>query len=302
MGEMSDVSLASHPKLKGGGFLVFLRATLSQIRFLLRQTSSIVVFFVLFGMVIANYITNVLTFQGTDVSQMIHPMKLLLLSYNHVYTNVDFLLAFIQLYPLLVVFPAGFALAKERQLGLQILMEVRLGRCGYLFSKIVSVFCVTTIVFSTPFLLEIILNCIAFPWNAAGDFSLLSAYDPEYFIIVGNYMLKGLYRYSPYLYAAVGTLLFGLLSGLLSVFTVSISSVLKIRFRIVLFLPVFILLNLTSFLSDVFTTSFSVNWFNYFLLFDSEPKSILFFILGILAIITCSACCLYRSTRLDGLQ
>lgn len=302
MGEMSEIKLASHPKPRTGGFLVFLRATLSQIRFLLRQKSSIVVFCVLFGMVSVNYISNILTFQSTDVTQMIHPMKLLLLSYNHVYTNADFILAIIQLYPLLVVFPAGFALVKERQLGLHVLLEARLGRRNYLFSKLLSVFCATAIVFSTPFLLEVILNCIAFPWKATGDLTLLNVYDPEYMNLVKNYMLKELYYRSPYLYAVVGTLLFGMLSGLLAIFTVSISSVLKIRFRIVLFLPVFILLNATIYLSDMFATTFSINWFNYFLLFDSEPKSIWFFIVEIFAIIACSAGCIYRSTRLDGLQ
>ena len=53
--------------------------------FLLKQKEASLTFILLLAVVLGNYITNVLTFRGTDVSQMYQPMKLLALSLNKVY-------------------------------------------------------------------------------------------------------------------------------------------------------------------------------------------------------------------------
>ena len=53
--------------------------------FLLKQKEASLTFILLLAVVLGNYITNVLTFRGTDISQMYQPMKLLALSLNKVY-------------------------------------------------------------------------------------------------------------------------------------------------------------------------------------------------------------------------
>ena len=131
---------------------MFVKATAAQIRFLLKRNSAILTFFILLAMVLFNFISNVLAFQGKDVVEMYHPMKLLLLSWNQTYLTPDRTLNFIQLYPLLVVCPAGFALASERQTGEDILLAAKLGNIRYRFSKILAAFAVTMIVFTIPFL------------------------------------------------------------------------------------------------------------------------------------------------------
>lgn len=163
-----------------GGDSMFFKATAAQIRFMLKQKSTVIVFGVLTAMMLINYMTNVITFQGWDVIEMYQPMKLLLLSWNRIIIGGDLLLIFVQLYPLLVVCPAGFSLAKERQTGEDVLFAARMGNLQYRVSKCLAAFVVTAIVFSLPFLIEILLNCMAFPLQAQGDLSNWNYYDPAY--------------------------------------------------------------------------------------------------------------------------
>ena len=107
---------------------MFWRTTISQTGYLLRKKNAVIVFYILLAMVLFNYISNVVAFQGRDVLNMYQPMKLLLLSYNRTNYNADMTILLIQLYPLLVVCPAGFALAKEYQTGENVYMTARLDR------------------------------------------------------------------------------------------------------------------------------------------------------------------------------
>lgn len=281
---------------------MFIQATLSQIRFLLRQKSAVIVFYILLGLVMLNYISNVFIFQGTDVSAMVQPMRILLLSMDLANVNPTYLLILAEIYPLLVVFAAGFALVKEKQSGLSMLLEARLGRRSYLFSKLLAVFLTTVLVFTVPFLLEIVLNCLAFPLTASGDFTNGSIYDPEPAILARNYFLSGLYYRSPYLYAVAGTFLFGVLSGVLAVLTFACSLVFKIKYRIVLFLPVFLFLNASIFLSGVFSgLEVSIQWADYFFLFNSRPKNIFIFIVVILVLTAVPLYLVYQNSRKDNL-
>ena len=101
---------------------MFFRSTLTQISFLLRRKGALAAFYILLFMVLSNFIGNVLAFQGLDVIQMYHPMKILLLSYNRINYNADMTILLTQLFPILVTCPAGFALAKEYQLGTDIMI------------------------------------------------------------------------------------------------------------------------------------------------------------------------------------
>ncbi|MBD5484689.1 MAG: hypothetical protein HDR18_04070, partial [Lachnospiraceae bacterium] len=228
------------------------KATISQTAFMLKKKESVCVFYVLFFMVIINFIGNVLYFQGKDVVEMYQPMKLLLLSYNRTNWNASNTLLLLQLYPLLVVCPAGFSLAREYQLGTRVFLVSRLGNFTYQVSKYLSAFLTTMIIFTVPFLLEIILNCLSFPLSATGDLSYLSIYDSAYRIGVNRYFMKSIYLYSPYLYAVIGTLFFGVVSGVLGVFTVAVSSVIRVKYNVFLFLPVFVTLNMSTILARGF--------------------------------------------------
>lgn len=281
---------------------MFIKATVAQVRFLLRKRGTLCVFYILLLMVLANFIGNVMEFQGKDVIQMYQPVKLLLLSYNRVNYNANATLLLVQLYPLLVVCPAGFSLAKEYQSGQEVFMTARLGRQIYRLSKLVSAFLATAIVFSVPFFIEIILNSLSFPWEAAGDFYNRSPYNMDYIQGVHNYFMSGIYLYSPWIYAVLGTFFLGMVSGIFGAFTVAFSSIIKIKYNVFLFLPVFLLLNSTVFLTEAFPAGArSIRWYDYLLMFNDESKNYVFLAVGLLSILLFSVLAVQITGRKDCL-
>ena len=249
------------------------KAVRTQIKFLMGQKSAILVFSVLMVVMLRNFTENVLTFRGYDVISMYHPMKLLTLSFNKTIYNAESAIILIQIVPLLLCLPAALSLAKEQLTGQSVLMVARLGQKVYLWSKVISVFLVTAIVFTLPFLLEIILNCISFPLNATGDFYNLNAYEERLLASETLYQLPWLYQFSPYLYAVVCTMLFGVFVGILAAATITLSALVKVRFRVLLLLPSFLLLQLTLYLGGEGTT----NWYNYTLFFNDVNRNTTFF-------------------------
>ena len=246
---------------------MFVRTTWTHVKFLLGKTSSKITFFVLFLVMLMTFVSNVLDFRGYDVIAMFHPMNILSLSYDRTAHNAGTALLLVQLLPLLVGWPAGLALAADRGLGTDTMLVARLGRKLYVTSKLTAVFIATAIVFSVPFLLEIVLNCLSFPLTATGNLIRIDAFDSDYADIIGNYLCPWLYRFSPYLAAVLGTIGFGLFAGLLACVTASLSLLVRIRFRVFLLLPVFILLYAINSLESI-----ELAWYNYIFFFSDAPK------------------------------
>lgn len=278
------------------------KAVKSQTAFLLKKREAIFVFYVLLIMVIFNFIGNVLDFQGRDVAVMFQPMRFLLLSYDRVNWNATNTFLLIQLYPLLVVYAAGFSLAREYQLGIRVYLVSRLGNFKYHVSRYLSVFLVTMIIFTVPFLLEIFLNCMSFPLSATGNLANLSFYDSNYRNGLDLYFMKSICLYSPYLYAVTGTLLFGAVSGLFGVFTVAVSSFIKVKYNVFLFLPVYAALNLSTILESRFPKDApSIQWYDYILFFNDEKKNISYLVTGIFVLVLFSIGTVCISGRKDCL-
>lgn len=244
------------------------------------------VFFFLFSIMLVNYFTNIFTYSGTDIVDMYHPMKLLTLSN---YSEYSFYL--LQYYPLLLVVPAGFSLFADKQYNQLLFIQSRVGISNYYWGKLIVVFFVTFIVFTVPFLLEILLNIIAFPTTAVGDPSNLSLYDPSYINVVNMYFLSDLFIISPYLYAVIFTLIFGLFSSVLAMFTVAISTF-PIKYKVFLFLPVYALLSVFGMMKQIFPTlTIETNYFFYFAFFypiAESTKSLigLFIFMGIVLVVS----------------
>ena len=268
-----------------------------EIRFGLKQKITVFAFYILMAIVFVNFATNVFAFQGLDRVEMYHPAKILSISFNRIYSDADMTLLLVQLYPVLVVCPAGFMLLSEKTRKENILIITKIGSTKYYLCKMVAAFFITAIVFTVPFLIELLLNCISFPVAATGDFTGLNQYNPTYVEMVTNYTMSGLYEWDSYLYAIIEIFVFGIFSGIMGAFTVSLSSVLTIRYKIFLFLPIFILLNASVYISYITDKlSYSVRWFDYVLLFNDSPKNMSCFICILLALILISiACILYKS-------
>lgn len=260
---------------------MYLNATRTQIKLLVFQWGALLAFGLLLALVLNNFVENVLEFQGTDTIVMYHPAKLLSLSHNKSYYKADTIMLLVQLVPLLICIPAALSLAKEQHTGEAVLMVSRLGARTYLFSKVTAVFVVTVLVFSVPFFMELALNCISFPLTATGDLGNGSVYEPEYIETTKNYLFYPIYRISPYLYTVVGILHFGMVMGLLAAATTTFSALVRVKFRVVLLLPVFLLLQLSAYLSKYF----SVYWAHYVTLFHGEARDDLVFGVVILALL-----------------
>lgn len=281
---------------------MFIKATISQVKFLLKKRGTLCVFYILLLMILTNFISNVIEFQGKDVIQMYQPVKLLLLSYNRVNYNANATLLLVQLYPLLVVCPAGFSLAKEYQSGQEVFITARLGSQIYRLSRLVSAFLATAIVFSVPFLIEIVLNSLSFPLATAGDFYNQSPYNTDYIERVHNYFMSGIYLHSPWIYAVLGTFLFGMISGVFGAFTAAFSSIVKIKYNVYLFLPVFFILNGTVLFAEALPEGIgSIRWYDYLLIFNDEPKNYIFSAMGLISILLFSVVSIRISARRDCL-
>lgn len=272
----------------------------------IRQRGFILTFAFVFILVIFNYCWNVFEFQGMDTVQMFHPAKMLLLSYNKTYYSADMALLFIQLYPVLVTCPASFSVAGEKNTKEHILIISRIGSLNYNLSRWISTFVLTAVVFIVPFLLELVLNVLAFPIAATGDFTQWNIYDPQYMEMVEHYFFSDLYINNIYICTIAGILFFGIMSGLLGALTAGISAVFRIKYRITLFLPVFLLLNLSIYLPPLFKElgliqdiKYVTGWYNYFLLFNGEYKNLPVF-LGIVSLVfITSLSCIFFAGKED---
>ena len=273
-----------------------------QTLFMLRQNIALMVFYILLAIVFLNFGSNVLTFQGRDIIDMYHPAKMLVLSYDQVYDNIDIILILIQLYPILIVCPAGFTLLSEKKRKTDCVLITRIGSIQYYLGKTIAAFFVTMIVFTIPFLIEFGLNCVSFPLAASGDFVDLNCYSPDYIKLTSNYMYSTLFHMNSYLYTFVGILFWGVTSGIIGMFTVALSGIISFRFKILLFLPVYILLNIPAYMPKITDKlPFVVNWYNYIFLFDDHVKNNVFFISFLIILFIISIVCSVIKGRGDQL-
>ena len=281
---------------------MLVRTTRSQIAFLLRQKEAVFTFCVLLLLVLANFIDNCQEYQGVDVMALAHTTKLGLLSFNRMGYKADLSIMFLQLYPLLVVCPAGFILAKERGTQEHILMITRMGSGVYYFSKLLSAFVVTAMVFTLPFLVEIVIHVIAFSTRPMGDLSNWSYYSEEYMELVRGYMFSDLFIRSPYLYAVVKVLLFGLFSGLMGAFGVAVSALYRVKFRITVFLPAFLLLNLSVYATAIFREiQESLAWYQFVMLHEEMRGNVLVFLAAVVLVVAVSVGATFWTARRDQL-
>lgn len=235
-----------------------------QLRVIWERKVATTMFVILLALVLLNYFNNVFTYRGTDIVDMYHPMNLLTLTY---YGEYSFYL--MQYYPLIVVIPAAFSLYADKVSKQIIFIQSRVGARNYYLGKLIVVFLVTCFVFSVPFLVEIILNMIAFPTSATGNPSNIDEF--QFFGLIKQYFLSDFYIFSPYLYSVFFTLVFGVFSGILAMLTVAISTF-PIKFKVLLFLPVFIILNLLYYFKEIFP-EIETNHYFYLRLFSLHINS-----------------------------
>ncbi|GMQ57180.1 hypothetical protein AN1V17_15750 [Vallitalea sediminicola] len=276
---------------------MLLKSVRMQIKSILNHKEVFITMCILMLFVFINYFTNVLKYNGKDITDMYFPMKLLLLSSGSGAANYYFM----QYFPLLVIIPVAFSYVYDRDSKEIIYIQSRVGLKHYYIGKIISVFLVAFFVFTIPFIIEIIINCIAFPINATGDLSNANIYEKIYIDLVGNYFFYNLYVIHPYIYTFLVTLVFGLICGVLTVFVVAISMY-NIKFKILLFLPVYILLYGIGMIGHIVPSiKVSLSYFNYLSIFDCSKKSLIGYCLTIVLILLVSIVMIMTKSRKDSL-
>lgn len=281
---------------------MLVRTTRSQIAFQLRQKEALFTFLALLLMVMVTWMENGQMFLGMDVTNLPHTTKMSMLSYNRLLYDAKMGTLFQQVYPLLVVCPAGFILAKERGSGEHILMITRMGSRNYYCSKFIAAFVVTAVVFTLPFLLEVLFHILAFSTKPDRDYTRWSEYSEEYVSMVRNFMFYKVFAQAPYVYAVMKILLFGLFSGLMGAFSVAVSALYRVKLRITVMLPVFLLLNLTVYVSSLWKElGQSVAWYDFVMLHDDMTRNDSVFVLGLIAVMLISVGSIWRVSRRDQL-
>jgi hypothetical protein len=265
----------------------------AQMKILLERKAYLVLICFLFLLVFINFYMNVVRYQGIDLSNLPHGMQMLTLSGGpNSMTGFFFMLY----YPLLVLLPGSFSYFSDRTSREINYFLIRIDKKAYLAGKMLSTFTITFLVFFAPFFLEIILNLITFPLGAMGNTYGINNF--AYQAIATTYLVHGLYYSSIVLYAITFTFLFGIASGIFAVFALAIST-LGLKYKLLLFIPVYVLLFATQFLEDLFP--FATNYMDYLLLYVSGEKSFVVYMiaLGVLTII--SMVIMFYKSRKDSI-
>ncbi len=239
------------------------------------QKGSIITLIALFLLILENYRKHIAFYSGTDVSMMVYPMKLILMSINNVHGYSGEFMLFMYLFPVLAVLPAGFSFLEEHMTGEEAYLKLRMGHKRYIMGKLRDAFFTTTIVFLIPLLLDIFVTAATFPMSALGDQIDFGIYSKEYESQLNSYLFKDFFLSSPLLYTILYALLISMFAGLLGMLTVSISYCRPPKFRVILFLPVFLMLNLTMYFDSYLGRPEGIRyfWYEYFFVFGEYRKS-----------------------------
>lgn len=165
---------------------------------------------------------------------------------------------FTYLFSFIIVLPHSLSYITDLELGTYSVIVVRSGKKQYLVSKIFATFIGNFVLITIPFLVNLILCHLTFsnePNFIFGEYGL-----PNYFrtIMGTNYVFSAfqkeipflpIFLLSPTLYNILYILILGFASGIFGVLVLSISFIFSKR-RAYLFAPVYLLMLLTSVLSE----------------------------------------------------
>ncbi len=269
-----------------------------QIKTILDKKLAIIIFSVLTVMVVINFFGNLVKYDGQPVDTLIDPMRMLMLSAAD-YDTASVKFIFLQFYPVLVILPAAFSYASDKTNRTDIYLITRFDKKNYYIGKFLAVFIVTFVVFSVPFIFEVILSMIGFPSGAHGNFESSGLYSEVYISSMEKIMFLGSFKVSSKFYALISILLFAIISGVLASFVLAISIYVN-KYKVFLLFPVYILLyGLGALYSIIPGAQTHTSHFEYFSLFDSSQKNQTWFLLIVLMVFASSVVIMLRQTRKD---
>lgn len=247
----------------------------------LEKKSIYIMYFFVIILVLVGFFLKLNTFEGKDINDLVNPMNLMFLSDE---TSGEINILFFQYYPLLLVIPAAFAYVNDRDSGEMIYIKSRVGTKNYYIGKYCTCFIVTFICFSVPFYIDMLLNLIAFPTQATANGYMDVVTSLEYEDKTAKYLFSSLWKYNRYLYSAIYIAGVGVASALLATFAMAVSTFKFMKYKILIFVPVYVLLFLISRIGSMLNLSYSTNYYYYLSMF-SDAKKNGFFLLGVVVFI-----------------
>lgn len=154
-----------------------------------------------------------------------------------------------QFFVFVVIIPAGFAFFQDFYSGNNILMEYRMGRLRYFYTKCIAIILVGMLAFVIPFLFGLLLDWITFP-QQYGHYPDYSTYYSSYYLNYAHSVTNSdFYLNHPWCYHILMTLGIGFFAGVVSLFT-SLFLFFGFKFRILYFLPFYVVNYLLSVLAQ----------------------------------------------------
>ena len=198
--------------------------------------NSIVLWIILCVMVCANYCMNCNANMGIHyITEMYDPIKMITISD---WSKVGSILMYV--YPLLVVFPTATLFYSERASKINIYLRSRYGNKKYYYGSAIAVFLATLFMFSTPFILEVLLVKLT-----SSPFSTKDPSNIPYFVSISNnesLFLRNVFIHTPFLYALIMSIRLGLISAIFALFNYSFSTNPKIKFKMITMVPLMLFL------------------------------------------------------------
>ncbi len=244
---------------------MFFKSVRTQMNIIFKQRLFALTILIIYVFIIINYVNNLIEFYGCDVSALIHPMKMSLLNS---YGKWGFY--FMQYLPLILVIPASFSFLKDKDNETIVYLSAKLGIKNYYYGKLISVFVMTFLAFFIPFIFEYLINVITFPIQAIGDRSNLPTLDTSYLEMETRYLFPKLWQFNSYLYFLVFIIMLSFVMASFAAFVVSVTMLPIIKYKILAFLPAFLLLTMISSIGRNLSTN--MNYIYHLMAFDSTDK------------------------------
>lgn len=202
-----------------------------QIKVLIESWSTVSVWIILLSFVVANFVHNCSSnIKMHYVSEMYDPIKTLTLSGWSAAGGI-----FMYVYPLVLVIPTAMLFYNEKSSKVNVYIQARCGFGLYYYGSAIAVIVLTFLLFTIPFMLELVLTFICFDNNSIKDPSGLQYY--AVLTDLDRVIFHDIWIISPKLYGVVMTLRFGVISSVLSLFNYSFTTSPRIKYKMLTIIP-----------------------------------------------------------------
>jgi hypothetical protein len=254
-----------------------------QMSYMLRSKSTIFISLVLLTAISINFLVNLdKNSEVLYITEMYSFEKMLTLSD---WTMVGYFM--MQYYPLLIVIPTACTYIADKNSGVNTYIQSRVGKRYYWYGKLISVFVVTLLVFTVPYLIEIALSIICFSLDSNGDPSGLAFWQT--IETESKYFMSNILLDNRIIYVLIMVLLFGIVSAVIATFNFAITTLPIFKIKLLTYLPVYILFFAISIVSKIINLNFTVDYHFILRMFESSTmKNYVVYLLFLLLLILLS--------------